>query len=184
VTPLLCDNVPVRGFGKVWADHTEVKQGLGCPYSYYYCYGGTCSGEQAMVSAVQRFERGSMIWVNRPTWEGTQWVYVLFSDGTYQRFVDTFRDGDPESDPSIVPPEGLYQPIRGFGKVWREGTGAQVRERLGWATEPEQGGDGAWQSFERGLMFWIGPVDRIFVIYGYDLSWNPIRTYREFEDTF
>jgi hypothetical protein len=184
-TPVVCDEVPIRGFGKVWAEHPEVQQGLGCPNKYYYCDGGYCSGEQPMVSAVQRFEHGTMIWVNQPTWEGTVWVYVLFEDGTYQRFRDTFVEGvDPESDPDIVPPEGLYQPIRGFGKVWREGTGAQVRERLGWAIEPEQGGDGAWQEFWRGTMFWIGPVDRIYVIYEYDTDYNRVNTYQEFADTF
>jgi hypothetical protein len=184
VTGVICDDVPIRGFGLVWANHAEVKQGLGCPAGYYYCYAGNCSGEQPMVSAIQRFEHGTMIWVNRPTWEGTQWVYVLFEDGTYQRFLDTFQEGDPESDPTIVPPAGLYQPIRGFGKVWREGTGAQVRERLGWALAPEQGGDGAWQDFERGSMYWIGPAGRIFAIYAYDANWNALRVYQEFEDKF
>jgi len=185
VSPVICDTVPIRGFGKVWAEHPEVPQGLGCPADYYYCAGGTCSGEQPMVSAVERFEHGTMIWVNRPTWEGSRWVYVLFDDGTYQRFPDAFVEGvDPESDPTIVPPAGLYQPTRGFGKVWREGTGAQVRERLGWAIEPEQGGDGAWQDFWRGSMYWIGPLDRIYVIYEYDVDYDPVHNYQEFKDTF
>ena len=44
---------------------------------------------------------------------------------------------------TIAPPEGRYQPIRGFGKVWRENP--QVREQLGWAIAPEQGFEGALQ---------------------------------------
>lgn len=49
--------------------------------------------------------------------------------------VDLWREGDPESDPALTPPEGLYQPVRGFGKIWREGF--ELQERLGWATSPE-----------------------------------------------
>jgi len=36
-----------------------------------------------------------------------------------------------------VPPVGLYQPVRGFGLVWREEPG--VRDRLGWAVDREVG---------------------------------------------
>ena len=36
-----------------------------------------------------------------------------------------------------MPPAGLYQPVRGFGLVWREETG--VRDRLGWALGEEAG---------------------------------------------
>jgi uncharacterized protein with LGFP repeats len=56
--------------------------------------------------------------------------------------------------------------VRGFGKVWREGTGVKVRERLGWATAPEKGAPGAYQQFEKGEMFWSGAVNKIWVLYG------------------
>jgi len=36
-----------------------------------------------------------------------------------------------------VPPPGLYQPVRGFGLVWRQYS--QVRSRLGWAVDEETG---------------------------------------------
>jgi hypothetical protein len=58
-------------------------------------------------------------------------------------FEDTWTDAEPESDPAIVPPAGLLQPIRGFGKVWRNNAG--VRDGLGWALSPEQGFNGAYQ---------------------------------------
>jgi hypothetical protein len=41
------------------------------------------------------------------------------------------------SDPDIDPPPRLYQPVRGFGLLWREEPG--VRERLGWAVDREEG---------------------------------------------
>ena len=69
-------------------------------------------------------------------------IFVLFDDGTYQRFEDTYVEGRPSAcSPSPVP-RGFVLPQRGFNKVWCEGAGAQVRERLGWAIEPEKGGAG------------------------------------------
>jgi hypothetical protein len=52
-------------------------------------------------------------------------------------YEDTFIEGEAEIDPEIVPPEGLYQPERGFGKLWRENP--EVREAVGWALEVELG---------------------------------------------
>ena len=106
-------------------------QGLlgNCPYD-------TVVGD----AAYQSFEGGHMIWV-----EGNRTVYVLYSDGQYRSYTDDFQEGDPESDPSIVPPEGLYQPVRGFGLVWR--TNPDVRDRLGWAMAPEVGFSGWSQSY-------------------------------------
>jgi hypothetical protein len=59
------------------------------------------------------------------------------------RVFDSFEDGDPERDETIIAPEGRFQPVRGFGQIWR--TNDQVRERLGWAIEPESGYDGMLQ---------------------------------------
>jgi hypothetical protein len=70
-------------------------------------------------------------------------IFALYPDGSWERFDDTWTEDLPAQDPSIVPPEGLYQPIRGFGKLWRQNP--TVRARLGWATAPEQGYEGAWQ---------------------------------------
>jgi hypothetical protein len=42
----------------------------------------------------------------------------------------------------------MFQPVRGFGMVWRsEGPGASpdVRDRLGWALQPEFGYEAAYQ---------------------------------------
>ena len=84
--------------------------------------------------AEQHFEHGVMLW-NR----AEDHIYVLFDNAhpNWKGFVDRWEEGDPESDPNIVPPEGLYQPVRGFGLIWREEPG--VRDQLGWATGPEVG---------------------------------------------
>jgi hypothetical protein len=86
--------------------------------------------------AEQVFEHGRMFWV-----EPTQQIWVLVIDGTgrgvWTVYEDTFEEGQPESDPSIVAPPDLLQPMRGFGKLWRENP--EVREELGWAVTPEFG---------------------------------------------
>jgi hypothetical protein len=95
------------------------------------------------AAAEQRFEGGRMIWL-----EALDAVYVFYDEPPLgsagaQQFQDSWTPDEPESDPTIHPPEGLHQPVRGFGKVWRELP--QVRERLGWALAPEQGFEGALQ---------------------------------------
>ena len=89
----------------------------------------------ASQAAEQPFENGFMIWIAE-----LDQIVVLFADGLsphYAIFTDEWNEGDPEIDPTLEPPPGLYQPVRGFGLVWREGYG-DVRSRLGWATQPEQ----------------------------------------------
>jgi hypothetical protein len=84
-------------------------------------------------AAAQTFEHGRMLWRDS---DGA--IYVLFEDGRqpqYQRYSDPWLEGQPDSDPSIVPPSGYYQPVRGFGRIWREAP--TVRDRLGWATALE-----------------------------------------------
>jgi len=81
---------------------------------------------------VQHFERGLMIWSE---WNDQILVFHGTNSGTLEVMTNTWESGMPASDPAIVPPPGYYQPVRGFGKLWRENPA--VRERLGWATEAE-----------------------------------------------
>lgn len=92
--------------------------------------------EGQVYVAEQRFERGWMFWL-QPV--GQIWVLTVNeqNQGIWSVYEDTFVDGQPEIDPEIVPPEGLFQPERGFGKLWRENP--EVRESLGWAMEAELG---------------------------------------------
>jgi hypothetical protein len=157
---VVCARVPIRGFGEVWAGHSNVQSGLGCPQQY-----PPFDKEILVQSAYQPFEHGSMLWISRTTYVQERLIYVFFNDGTFQQFEDTWREGDPASG-GLTAPTGLYEPMRGFGKVWREGTGARVRERLGWATAVEKGGDGAYQRFQTGEMYWSSTIDKIWVLYG------------------
>lgn len=86
--------------------------------------------------AEQGFERGRMFWL-----EPVNQIWVITQDETGRNawyvFQDTYEDSLPESDPDLTPPAGLMQPVRGFGKLWRENQA--VQDLLGWAVESEFG---------------------------------------------
>ena len=88
-------------------------------------------------AAFMPFEHGIMLWL-----EDSNQIYVLNYGadefgGMYSAYLDTWREGMPESDPNIQPPPGFLQPERGFGQAWRTYPG--VRDALGWGTAPTQG---------------------------------------------
>lgn len=177
--PVVCTDVPVRGFGRVWADHLEVQTQLGCPYSWQ-------SNEQSIKAAVQTFQHGVMIWLETDGFYGNDPVYVFFADGTYQRFGDL-----GEADPAKVGPipPGFHEIGDKFSKVYWEGTGARVKERLGYAIDPASDSPGAYQQFSNGRMFWLGAIDRIFVILQYIQNpetgnYEPVAQYYSFTDCF
>jgi hypothetical protein len=117
---------------------------VACPFAWFFTPApeGLCPQAQAVLSAavVQQFERGQMIWL-----ETTDEILVLFNDAAaggsvaspaWLALPDPYEEGDLLDDPGIVPPPGLFQPQHGFGEVWR--TIPTVRDRLGWATQPEE----------------------------------------------
>jgi TolB protein len=130
-----------------------------CPDPYFFepppqsAYGDpSCPYRPAATTwaAEQPFERGRMIWLEGIPAQSTAngqsqgpTIYVLYTDGSWQKYADTWTEDQPESDPSIVPPQGVYQPIRGFGKLWR--TTPEVRDRLGWALAAEKGFNSTFQ---------------------------------------
>lgn len=91
-----------------------------------------------IIVAEQLFERGRMYYV-QPRAE----IWVLIYDeasnesGLWAYYNDSWLEGMPESDPTLNAPEGLYQPIRGFGHLWRNND--FVRDVLGWAVDDEYG---------------------------------------------
>lgn len=101
-----------------------------------------------IISVVEQvFEGGRMIW-----FRDTRTVAVLVGDevdpvqGDWFCFEDSFVEGETEFLPTLQPPADvstnsawpdarIQQPIRGFGKIWRENP--DLRERLGWALSAE-----------------------------------------------
>jgi hypothetical protein len=102
----------------------------------------------------QPFENGRMIWLQgtdeEPSYPDT--IVVLYDDAISREdyyaevYEDTWTPDQADRDPDLTPPPGRYQPIHHFGKLWRENE--SVRERIGWATAPEQGFEGTWQPLE------------------------------------
>ena len=104
-------------------------------------------------------------------------IYAFFDDGQWLQWNptnDRWHAGDPESDPTLVPPEGFYQPVRGFGLFWRKANfvpSGTARDRLGWAVAPEYAvGTRARQCCIAGDWaagcFLGGPGDQILLIEG------------------
>jgi LysM repeat protein len=77
------------------------------------------------------FEHGYMFWL-----ADTNQILVLANgstpdSGTMTQYQDTWREGMPETDPSLEPPADLTQPTRSFGQAWRTYPG--VKDSLGWS---------------------------------------------------
>lgn len=86
--------------------------------------------------AEQSFQNGSMYWL-QPIKQ--IWVTTTDKDGKqiWLAFEDTWVDGQPEVNPTLTPPADLLQPVRGFGKLWRENK--DVQALVGWASDAEFG---------------------------------------------
>ena len=135
--PSGCSITPQQGFGRVWSGNATVRARLGCATDV----------EQQTWAGEQSFQNGYMFWR-----QDNGKIYVLYTNGSWGVYDDTWSSGEAEQDTSIVPPVGYYQPKRGFGKVWRDQDG--VRDGLGWATTDEHPLHASVQRFEHGLMFW------------------------------
>lgn len=139
---------PPGGFGSVYVADATMAAQIGCPL-------GTA---QTYPAAVQRFERGVMVYLGT----SPSAIYVLYDGGSFVRYADTWTDGvDPVSG-GETPPAGLYEPIRGFGKVWRSDAG--VRNTLGWATQPETGTTATLLLFQSGQMIALPPLGQVAVM--------------------
>jgi hypothetical protein len=93
-----------------------------------------------IIVSEQAFQNGRMFWL-----EPNREIWVMIEDGesstqgTWLIRNDTWDEATELAfDPSITPPdEDLFQPERGFGKLWRENQ--ELRDALGWALDPEYG---------------------------------------------
>jgi hypothetical protein len=108
-----------------------------CDHDYFFQpEPARCPQSAAIVSegAFQPFERGFMIWLHRPDLPQPS-VYAFTNNGQLFIYPDTWSAGDPANATEETPPEGLFEPVGGFGKVWREQP--HVRDSLGWGTAKE-----------------------------------------------
>jgi hypothetical protein len=134
-----CDWDAPGGFGTIYNSDPALAARLGCPE-------GAPPNAVQVLTAWQPFVTGGMIWAQGP-------IYVIFSDGRFQRFEDTYN---PDSDPisgGETPPANLFEPVRGFGKIWRNNP--NVRTNLGWAAQQEAGDNGTVLEFDNGRMIYL-----------------------------
>jgi len=158
----------------------------GCPEHYPWFFdnpAAECADTLLNTWTVwQPFERGLMVWKQ----EGGL-TYVFVDDGSLFKPYHIVVDGQglpfPEPDPAIMPPEGFFQPERGFALFWRGlAAGSEwVRPALGWATEPETAFSGFWQcnraTGPAARCYFIGPRDEIMSLtVGGPAYWNYFQT--------
>ena len=135
--PRECDVDPDPAFASVYEQHAA---SLGC---------ATGQATTIPIIAEETFQGGHMIWRN-----DTDAVYVIYTPaGQWQSDPSWAWDGSNPDGVGMQPPDGLFEPVRGFGWLWRTHLGAEQGE-LGWATAPEQGYEntGQVQEFEGGLL--------------------------------
>lgn len=174
VTPaIVCDVVPVRGFGVVWANHPELHPILGCPNGQ--------TVERGTPGAIQTFERGTIIWLaDDGGYQPADPYFILFDDGTWAYFPEM----GGATEVTETPPPGLFKPEGRFARVWLDGTGARVRERLGWATAPARESNASVQGFWNGRMIWLEATDWIYIPVERWSEAGRQRIWFSFEDTF
>jgi hypothetical protein len=123
----------------------SVAQTLGCPLE--------AANQPTLI--MQRFERGRMFW------RDTRQIIVISDTGQFWRVADSWDESQPSDDPSLTPPAGLNQPVRGFGLVWRNDS--NVQSALGWAVGPEFPLASTWQEFQNGSAF-VGDSNQVYRI--------------------
>jgi hypothetical protein len=144
--PANCGVPVAEPFQRVYTENPAAAAQLGCPRGPAF--------DLTLVG--QKFERGDMFW------RETRDIFVLPSTGQYVIVSDNFQDGMPETDAAYDnPPDGLKQPIRGFGLIWRNNE--DIRNSLGWAIESELPYAATWQDFDNGSMF-LADLNRVFIL--------------------
>jgi hypothetical protein len=153
--------LPKGGFGVVFEMDPGVPPAIGCPISPN---AQDLPHEWIVDTRWQPFERGEMLWSAALGWElNRPIVYVLYNDGTYQRYEDTYNQSTDPLVGELPPPSGFFEPEGSLGKVWREGPG--VSARLGWATGPEIHERTFMQVFTSGEMIFVVPVRKTYVYF-------------------
>lgn len=159
--------------------NTTTTVDVSCPYTYFFgeipAVADSCPHTDVltMPAAHQIFERGDMIWRS-----DLGQIIAIYSDGTYERFEDTYIDDEeivyPVSEDDV--PEGLLMPIRGFAKIWANND--HVRSQLGWAQQAEIGYDATVQRVADGTLgnefsdeYFIMPNSQLIALYA-DGTWQ------------
>ena len=130
----------------------------------------------ASYAVAQFFEHGVMVWV-----EATDIFYIFYYSAAWPPTFEQLNGplllkpgASVDNRIGETPPSGYFEPVSGFGLIWRDEVEGPVgvRQRLGWATSSEFGfdttyqcetsGQGLWNCFLRGpqglgSLLWLHP---------------------------
>lgn len=126
---------------------------LGCPTDM----------SRPIETVTQQFEHGLMLWRG-----DTLQIYVLATNGKYSVHNDTWDASQPQGA-HLAPPANRVEPIRGFGKIWREQLGGP-NAQIGWALNPEVLVKSQIQNFENG--FACRDEDGVIKLFSTDGRWK------------
>ncbi len=141
--------VPFTGaMGSIQLEDPALAALLGCPVG----------GPVSITAAYQPFENGAMIYAQG--FPGS--IYVLSSDNHYRRFDDIWIEGVDPDNMNMTPPPNRYEPIRGFGKVWR--SNPDVQAALGWAVASETGQTASLQQFDYGRAIYLPAQNQTYLL--------------------
>lgn len=131
--------------------------------------------------AEQVFEHGRMFWI-----QPLQQIWVMINNsqdgGSWIIYADIFQDNEAETTTSIVVPEGMFYPERGFGALWL--STPDIQESLGFGVTPECGYVSTYEYHPGGIyvgsLFVPGPGYHIL----YNLYGNEKFQFNETEGTW
>jgi hypothetical protein len=131
---------------------------------------GCAVGPQiGLTTPIQPFQNGRMLY--------SRGIYVLQrgtaspTGGTWSGVRDTWRAPEPEQA-GLNPPNGMFEPRRGFGKAWRDIYGGPTGS-LGWGIEDEHSERANWQQFENGIVI-VTQAGVGYVLYYDGRSWEQL----------
>ncbi|TAK29723.1 MAG: hypothetical protein EPO21_20775 [Chloroflexota bacterium] len=147
--PSVCETTPMRGFDVVSSSQPDAGSRLGCARA----------AELNVPMVIQVFKAGRLL-----RRDDRREIMMLLDDGTWRSYPDTLDGAQTET-------AGPGEPIRGFGKLWREQL--DVRVALGAVTNSEQPIQTIVQEFERGLL--IQTADQAIHVLYFDGNWASYR---------
>jgi anti-sigma factor RsiW len=107
--------------------------------------GASVGPEREVMLSEQAFQGGEMLYQ-----ADTDTICALVrSNGRWLSFPNTWRPGEVLAPAGPRPP-GTFEPLRGFGKVWRDQP--SVKLQLGWPVYEDRSANGTVQAFEHGAL--------------------------------
>jgi hypothetical protein len=101
--------------------------------------------ERLLHLGEQSFQGGAML----ARADSNEIVVLVRATGRWSSYANGWRPGEVLGPVGARPP-GTLEPLRGFGKVWREQP--SVKLQLGWAVYQERSAEASGQRFERGTL--------------------------------